>query len=232
MPSIKLNGIVTRYADYKDNDRMLTLFTYEQGLVSCAARGCRRAKSPLMGASELFVSGEFVLFSANDKLTLDSAEISEHYYPLREDIDRFAAASYMLSIVNAGAEETANRPLFTLLRYALAYTAYAEVNPTDMAICFALKCLMALGYRPSITECALCSKDLRRQSSAAFSARFGGAQDISPLSLEAMRRMLIMKDSEINRVVLPEKQRAELKQAVNSFAEFALEKKFRAIDMI
>ena len=217
MPSIKLNGIVTRYADYKDNDRMLTLFTYEQGLVSCAARGCRRAKSPLMGASELFVSGEFVLFSANDKLTLDSAEISEHYYPLR--------------------------PLFTLLRYALAYTAYAEVNPTDMAICFALKCLMALGYRPSITECALCSKDLRRQSSAAFSARFGGAlcdscaraisaQDISPLSLEAMRRMLIMKDSEINRVVLPEKQRAELKQAVNSFAEFALEKKFRAIDMI
>lgn len=36
MPSIKLNGIVTRYADYKDNDRMLTLFTYEQGLVSCA----------------------------------------------------------------------------------------------------------------------------------------------------------------------------------------------------
>ena len=243
MPSIKLNGIVTRYADYKDKDRMLTLFTYEQGLVSCAARGCRRAKSPLMGASELFVSGEFVLFSANDKLTLDSAEISEHYYPLREDIDRFAAASYMLSIVNAGAEETANRPLFTLLRYALAYTAYAEVNPTDMAICFALKCLMALGYRPSITECALCSKDLRRQSSAAFSARFGGAlcdscaraisaQDISPLSLEAMRRMLIMKDSEINRVVLPEKQRAELKQAVNSFAEFALEKKFRAIDMI
>ena len=149
----------------------------------------------------------------------------------------------MLSIVNAGAEETANRPLFTLLRYALAYTAYAEVNPTDMAICFALKCLMALGYRPSITECALCSKDLRRQSSAAFSARFGGAlcdscaravsaQDISPLSLEAMRRMLIMKDSEIHRVVLPEKQRAELKQAVNSFAEFALEKKFRAIDMI
>ena len=34
MPSIKLNGIVTRYADYKDNDRMLTLITYEQGLVS------------------------------------------------------------------------------------------------------------------------------------------------------------------------------------------------------
>ena len=52
MPSIKLNGIVTRYADYKDNDRMLTLFTYEQGLVSCRAwvppgkkpaYGCKRA---------------------------------------------------------------------------------------------------------------------------------------------------------------------------------------------
>ena len=76
------------------------------------------------------------------------------------------------------------------------------------------------------------------------SARFGGApfaiaarapgsaQDISSLSLEAMRRMLIMKDSEMNRVVLPEKQRAELKQAVNSFCGICTGKKFRAIDMI
>lgn len=243
MPSVKLNGIVTRYTDYKDNDRMLTLFTLEQGLVSCVSRGCRRAKSPLMGASELFVSGEYMLFDAKGKYTLDSAEISERHYPLREDIDRFAAASYMLSLINAGAEESANRPLFALLRYALAYTAYADVNPTDMAICFAFKCLMALGYRPSVTECALCSKDLRGEKQPAFNARFGGAicsscakavsgQDISPLSLEAIRRMLIMKDSDINRVVLPEKQRAELKRAANDFAEFVLEKKFRAIDLI
>lgn len=243
MPSIKLNGIVTRYVDYKDNDRILTLFTYEQGIVSCAARGCRRAKSPLVGASELFVAGEFVLFSAKDKLTLDSADIAESHYPIREDIDRFAAASYMLSIVNVGAEETPNKVLYSLLRYALAYTAYGNCNSVDMAICFALKCLAALGYTPSITECALCEMDIRAQKSPSFGAKFGGAlcascaravgaDEISPLSLEAMRRILLLKDSELDRVSLPPQQREELKRAVNAFAEHVLEKKFHAIEML
>ncbi len=243
MPSLKLNGIVTRYVDYKDNDRILTLFTYEQGIVSCSARGCRRAKSPLIGASELFVTGEFMLFGTKDKLVLDSAAIAESYYPLREDIDRFAAASYMLSIVNAGAEETANRALYSLLRYALAYTAYGDCNSVDMAICFALKCLAALGYTPSVTECALCDTDIRAQKAPAFGAKFGGAlcmdcarsvgaNEISPLSLEAMRRILLLKDSELERVALPIQQREELKHAVNAFAEHVFERKFHAIEML
>ena len=210
MPSIKLNGIVTRYADYKENDRILTLFTREPGLVSCASRGCRRAKSPLIGASELFVCGEFVLFKAGDKHTLDSAEISERFYPLREDIAKFAAASYMLSLINAGAEETANIKLYSLLRYSLAYTAYSQLDAADMAICFALRCLNALGYRPSVTECAICGMDIRSRKSAFFSADHGGAlcpgcaravgaKEISALSLEAIRRMLLLKDEDISR---------------------------------
>lgn len=243
MPSIKLNGIVTRYADYKENDRILTLFTREQGLVSCASRGCRRANSPLIGASELFVCGEFVLFKAGDKHTLDSAEISERFYPLREDIAKFAAASYMLSLINAGAEETANIKLYSLLRYSLAYTAYSQLDAADMAICFALRCLNALGYRPSVTECAICGMDIRSRKSAFFSADHGGAlcpgcaravgaKEISALSLEAIRRMLLLKDEDISRVALPKSAQAELKEAVNSFAEYSLERKFKAMECL
>lgn len=47
MALITVNGIVTRYANYRDNDRILTLFTRERGLISAAARGCRRPKSQL-----------------------------------------------------------------------------------------------------------------------------------------------------------------------------------------
>lgn len=46
MALITVNGIVTRYANYRDNDRILTLFTRERGLISAAARGCRRPKMP------------------------------------------------------------------------------------------------------------------------------------------------------------------------------------------
>ena len=103
MALITVNGIVTRYANYRDNDRILTLFTRERGLISAAARGCRRPKSPLLPASELFVSGEFVLFFNREKYTLQSCDVQEAFYPLREDVERFAAGAYMLALANGGA---------------------------------------------------------------------------------------------------------------------------------
>ena len=45
-------AIVLRYANYRENDRMLTLFSPTRGLVEAVARGCRRPKSKLLSASE------------------------------------------------------------------------------------------------------------------------------------------------------------------------------------
>ena len=46
-----VNAIVLRAVNYRDYDRMLTLFTREEGLLSAAARGAHRQKSPLAAAS-------------------------------------------------------------------------------------------------------------------------------------------------------------------------------------
>ena len=54
MAQITTNAIVLRRADYRENDRMLTLFSPTLGRIDALARGCRRQKSPLMAASELF----------------------------------------------------------------------------------------------------------------------------------------------------------------------------------
>jgi len=88
------SGVVLRYANYRDNDRMLTLFTREAGLVSVCARGCRRPKSPLAAAGEAFVYGEFSIFEGRGgKRMLDSFALLESFYPIREDIARLAGGS-------------------------------------------------------------------------------------------------------------------------------------------
>lgn len=245
MPLHTLNGIVVRYADYRDYDRILTLFTKEKGLVSCAVRGCRRPKSPLMQAAELFVSGEFVLFQNGERLTLNSCDVRETYYPLREDLSRFSAGAYMLSLVEAGAGEEPNQDLMSLLLYALTYVAYSQSDPLDLALCFALRCLQTLGYRPAVTNCALCGADLTKNQSIRFSPANGGAlcgacarglnaggETLSPLSLEAVRRMLLLPVEEINRVRLPQRVRSELRPAIGALAECVLERRFKALDCL
>ncbi|NLZ89977.1 MAG: DNA repair protein RecO, partial [Clostridiales bacterium] len=69
-------AIVLRRVDYRDNDRILTLLTPERGRLDVLARGCRRPKSPLLAASELFSMGEYVLYKGRGHAFIVSCELS------------------------------------------------------------------------------------------------------------------------------------------------------------
>ena len=42
-----LHGIVVKYSDYKESDRVMSVLTVERGLVTLTARGCRKKGSPI-----------------------------------------------------------------------------------------------------------------------------------------------------------------------------------------
>ena len=48
MGQITTNAIVLRRADYRENDRMLTLFSPTLGRIDALCRGCRRSKEAWM----------------------------------------------------------------------------------------------------------------------------------------------------------------------------------------
>ena len=242
MSLLTLSGIVTRYADYRDNDRMLTILT-EQGSIGAAARGCRRPNSPLLSASELFVYGEFVLFEKQGKHSVNACDVRESFYPLRQDMDSFYAAAHMLEMANGLAEDGANcGELLKLLYYALTYTAYTDCHPIDMALVFTAKSLAVMGYTPAITHCAACGEDLRGLPRMGFDPASGGAvcggcmapdfKKITPLSLEALRRMLLLTPEDIKKVTLPEETRTELRSALVGYGEYVLERKLRSLSRL
>lgn len=240
MASLTLNGIVLRHANYRDNDRILTIFTREQGTVTAAARRCRKCGSSLLACTEIFTYGEFVLFEGRGRYTVDACDVRERFYSLREDVERLAAGAYMLAVTESCTPKgQQNAELFDLLYYALSYTAYGKQAPADVALCFLARCLGILGYAPRLTRCACCGKDLRSLSGLGFDPSAGGAVCgacrgpnavvVSPLSLEAVRRMLLLSNQEMEKVVLPPRVRLELKDALNAYAEHVLERKFRAV---
>ena len=70
----KISAIVMRYANYKDDHRMLSLYCAKYGIVSVSSPACRRMKSPLRAASEMFVFGEFHIKAKNDRYEALSPE--------------------------------------------------------------------------------------------------------------------------------------------------------------
>ena len=47
MDLIKVNGIVVKSSDYKDNDKLVTLVTFELGKITCLARGVKKPNAKL-----------------------------------------------------------------------------------------------------------------------------------------------------------------------------------------
>ena len=220
MPTECLQAIVTGYTDYRDNDRMLTLFSAERGRIDCKARNCRRPTAPLLACAQPFVFGEFELFIHNDRVTVNGCDVRETFYPLREDVDRFMIASAITRLVNAVIEhESPDRELFSLLYHMLSFLTYSESDPKDLLIAFLVHFLDHIGYRPSLTRCAVCRRDIRSDAVLYYSAQAGGAvccacphegKPVSKLALEAMRRMLMLPDAELVRVALKDALRSEL----------------------
>ena len=176
MPAITTRGIVLRYANYRDHDRMLTILSPNYGRMDALSRGCRRPKSALMPASELFVTGEFVFFLQNDHATLTSCQLDDTFYPLRMDPYRLTCASYMAALCAAAAQpgEDASQ-LYALLLKGLYYLAYdSDADALETTTAFLLLFADATGYRPRLSRCAHCRTPLDLTNGAPFDIAAGG----------------------------------------------------------
>jgi len=181
MPQITTNAIVLRRADYRDNDRMITLFSPTLGRIDALCRGCRRQKSPLMAASELFCAGEYVLYTSRDRVTVVSCQVTDTYYGLRADYEKLSHGMYALELCAAAVQpDQENERLFLLLLRSLAHLCYGDVPPRRVTAVFLMGFVSLLGFRPQVGRCARCgesvlpSKAPEGSPAASFDPQTGG----------------------------------------------------------
>ncbi len=242
MPVILVDGIVTRYTNYRESDRIINIFSVQRGRIDAKARGCRKPASPLLPACQPFVFGQFELYHSKDKYTVNQCEIKESFFPLREDYTRFSCATAMLQLINSAVQENEpNEALFSLIYHALSFLAYGESQPQDLFCCFLIRYLDRIGYRPAIATCSRCGRDIRGDARILFSPKLGGAScaacgsgadPISKTALEAMRRMLVMEDEDMHKVVMPDRLRGEILPALTGYAAYTLDYGARALQLL
>lgn len=168
---IKTTGIIIRSASYKENDRMLTLFSREYGRLDVASRGCKKNSSPLFAASSLFTYGHYQLYNRNGRLSLMQAEVLHNFYALSKHLEAFAAAQFMAGVCGAMAAPMENQSgLFALLIHLLTNMESNVLDPSAALLVFALKASDIHGVRPNLYSCVRCG----RPETDGFSLREGG----------------------------------------------------------
>lgn len=168
----RVEGIVIRSMDYGEGNKIITLCTESHGKIGVLVRGAKKVKSRYAALTQLFTFGEFAFFRQNSGLgTLNSGEIIESHFSLREDLYLAAYASYACELLDKTLQdEEVGSFWFTQLKACLEGLS-AGKDPQIVIHLFEMKILQAAGYGPSFEACISCG---RVDDSLSVSPRLGG----------------------------------------------------------
>jgi DNA repair protein RecO (recombination protein O) len=178
--TVRAEAVVLRSLRYGEADRILHLFTRDQGRCGAIAKGARRTKSRFGARLEPFTHVELLLHRGRGELgTISGAELVRSHQTLALDSYRLAVGHVGVeAVLRLFIEHDANPQAFHALVRFLdlldgpvdARAQRAALDP--LALSFQLKLLWLAGYLPHLACCSSCSEP---GPLVAFSSAAGGA---------------------------------------------------------
>lgn len=192
----KINAVVLKAINFGENDKILTLFSLEEGIVLAKIKGVKKAGAKLKFASEPFCFAEYILLKNGDKRTVKSATLIDSFYPVREDIIKFYSACAVLDFAKHMFKvEVDSAKAFIETANTLSQIAYGKEGAKQSLLKYLLKGISLSGYGINLNGCIKCGKvDLQKPY---FDGNRGGflcedcfdseGREISSVTLNALR---------------------------------------------
>lgn len=160
MESKETKALLVRSVDYRENDRIVTLMTFDLGKIGAIAYGARRSKRRFQGALQPFQLIRVVLRTKRSRelYELVEAEVVECYRSIPGDSKRYACATYALELARevTPADELDSQMADVLVRFlGLLDERGARLFVIAAAL---LNILEHAGFAPALGHCASCGK--------------------------------------------------------------------------
>ena len=160
MEICRCQAIVLGVTDYREADKIVTLFTLEHGKLNGVARGAKRSMRRFGGALEPFALLTVQLALTGGLARLDGVDVVTIHPCIRKDLLKIGYAGYACEATDLLLPEgMANPRLFRLLSAYLESLDTAPATPSDRRF-FEINLLNVLGYRPTLEECDSCGTEL------------------------------------------------------------------------
>lgn len=160
MSYVKTKGIVIREVNTGEADKIVTIFSKSHGKISGFAKGARRAKSKFVAGVQFLSYSDFVLFKGKDLYSINSCDVIESFYEIRNDLKKLTYSAHMVEILNDVIQE--GQPATKVLRLflnILHMMAKTDKSSELLTRIFELRTLSVLGYAPDVQCCLSCGKD-------------------------------------------------------------------------
>jgi DNA repair protein RecO (recombination protein O) len=152
-------GIVISSRDYKENDKLLSILTAEQGLLTAVARSVKLQKSKLKPYAQSFCFADFEVASKGGMYVLTGANPIDSFFDLTLDMDKLTGGFEVLEVARTLSREGAGSGLlFLTVLKALRVLCYEGLSPKLVLLKFLCDVMAMEGFRLNLLKCAACNQ--------------------------------------------------------------------------
>ena len=163
--------------DYKENDKLLWMYTEELGKVTCIAKGAKRSKSQLLSVTLPLCFGEYLLFKGKNLYNLQEGKIINSFQGLLNNLEKLTYSSYLCELIDICVEnDEVNSALFKEFMICLYLLSTDALDYELLVRAFELRLLEATGYNLELDRCCICKKKISVADYISLS-HYGGVCD-------------------------------------------------------
>lgn len=241
---IKTNALVIREAAQGENNKILTLLTAQNGVITALSKGARKINGKKAGSSQLFAYCLFSIEQRKGRYYIQSAEPIHIFYDLRNSLSRLALASYFMQIIYECVME--NQESGSILKLTLNTLFFLETGGRSEEILksiFELRFLTLAGMMPDVSKCRICHDYMPKD--VFFLADRGciccgkcleggrGNRFIFPLDktlLHTIRHITQVREDKLFSFRIPPESEREIYKISECYVYLRLQRRFSALD--
>ena len=160
MENTKCDAIVLSAKDYKDYDKLLTIFSALFGKQNVVLKGCKRPQAKQRFAGQPFFFGEFMIAKGRGYDVVAQVEPKKSFIDLTTDYDVYLDASLALKAIDKTClSQNSERPFLLLLTYLTVLEKHLE-SSSLLTSKFYVELLNLLGFGINVDSCISCGGQL------------------------------------------------------------------------
>ena len=154
----EVKGLILRCVNIGESDRLITVFTEEEGNITALVKGGRSFKNKNMASTQQFCYSSLILYQRGDKLWVKEASVIESFFGIRDDIEALSLAGYVVEVLSEVTTAEADAALLRLSLNCLYAISEKKYSHEKIKAAFEIRALSIIGFMPDVLACRDCGR--------------------------------------------------------------------------
>ncbi len=148
MDTLQADGLCLRAIDWREQDKLITLYITGKGKITATAKGCKAPKAKLKFAASPLCFGQYELGCKGGRYVLTGCQCHDNFFSLTSDLEKYYCAMSALEILDRTANEGEyQNNLFVRTLELLNDLCYGQGEGKQRLFTYLGDAVAMLGYR-------------------------------------------------------------------------------------